>query len=314
MARRSTIELTFHEVQGTSAERAVPGGTVVDWIDRTAYACAASWARADCVTSYVGNMHFTTPVPKGRPVTVQARLVHTGTTSVHIQARVLVRRGDGSWEVVTECMMIYVAVDSEGRPTAVEPFVPSTEREVQRDVDAVRRIASRRRLEETIHSLPEGMGTSEALTLRFLADSDERYPDGKIRGGEVMRWIDQAAQICAERYCGYTVVAALTGGVRFYRPVRAGDLVEVDARLVLTAPTSLHVLVSVRSGSHWEKRPEQVAYGLPVMFAPDGEGSPRHITPWQPITDEDHAVAEKARRLREQRNALMIMPNPVAMA
>ena len=32
MARRSSIELTFREVTGTSKETTVAGGVVVDWI------------------------------------------------------------------------------------------------------------------------------------------------------------------------------------------------------------------------------------------------------------------------------------------
>lgn len=313
MARRSSIELTFQEVTGTSKETTVAGGVVVDWIDKTAYACAASWARTACLTSYVGNMHFTVPVPRDTPVTVQARVVHTGRTSVHVQTRVLIRAegGDG-WTVCTECFMIYVAVGEDGEPVPVTPFEPRTELERRRDVDASQRMVYRRQVEETIGSMPEGMGSSEALTLRFLADTEERYPDGKIRGGAVMKWIDKTAEICAERYCGYDVAAVLTGGVRFYRPITIGDLVEVDARLVLTGSKSMHVLVRVRAGGRRERHPEVVAYGLPVMVAPDGEGSARHITPWEPITDEDHAVAEKARQLRDLRNATLLTPSPIA--
>lgn len=313
MARRSSIELTFREVTGTSKETTVAGGVVVDWIDKTAYACAASWARTACRTSYVGNMHFTVPVPRDTPVTVQARVVHTGRTSVHVQTRVLIRAegGDG-WTVCTECFMIYVAVGEDGEPVPVTPFEPRTELERRRDVDAAQRMVYRRQVEETISSMPEGMGSSEALTLRFLADTEERYPDGKIRGGAVMKWIDKTAEICAERYCGYDVAAVLTGGVRFYRPITIGDLVEVDARLVLTGSKSMHVLVRVRAGDRRERHPEVVAYGLPVMVAPDGEGSARHITPWEPITDEDHAVAERARQLRDLRNATLLTPSPLA--
>ncbi|GAA3063675.1 MULTISPECIES: acyl-CoA thioesterase [Actinomycetes] len=311
MSRRSTIELTFQEVKGTSKETTVAGGVVVDWIDKTAYACAASWTRTACVTSYVGNMHFTTPVPRDTPVTVQARVVHTGRTSVHIQTRVLVQHPEQGWLVCTECYMIYVAVGDDGEAVTVAPFEPSSDLELRRSVDATQRMVYRRQVEETISSMPEDMGTSEALTLRFLADTDEKYPDGKIRGGAVMKWMDRAAEICAERYSGYDVAAVLTGGVRFYRPITTGDLVEVDARLVLTGSKSMHVLVRVRAGARWEKHPEVVAYGLPVMVAPDGAGSARHITPWQPISDEDHAIAEKARRLRDLRNATLLSPSPL---
>ena len=310
MPRRSSIELTFREVTGSSRESPVPAGVVVDWIDKTAYACAASWSRAQCVTAYVGNMHFTVPVPRERPVTVQARVVHTGRTSVHVQTRVLIQTESGDWQTCTECFMIYVAVGSDGEPLPVPAFEPKTELQRRRDVDAARRMVYRKQVEETIQSLPESFGSSEALTLRFLVSTEERYPDGKVRGGAVMKWIDQAAEICAERYCGYDVLTVLSGGVRFYRPITRGDLVEVDARMVLTGSKSIHVLVRVRAGDRWDRAPEVVAYGLPVMVAPDGAGAARRIVRWEPISEEDHEVAEKARRIRDLRNATLLTPSP----
>lgn len=312
MPRRSSIELTFREVTGSSRDTTVPAGVVVDWIDKTAYACAASWSRSQCVTAYVGNMHFTVPVPRDTPVTVQARVVHTGRASVHIQTRVLIKKESGGWQTCTECFMIYVAVGPDGEVEPVPPFEPSSELECRRDVDAARRMIYRKRVEETIQSLPKSFSSSEALTLRFLVSTEEqeRYPDGKIRGGVVMKWIDQAAEICAERYCDYDVVTVLSGGVRFYRPITIGDLVEVDARLVLTGSKSMHVLVRVRAGDRWDRNPEDVAYGLPVMVAPDGTGSARRIVRWEPISEEDHEVAEKARRIRDLRNATLLTPSP----
>lgn len=208
--------------------------------------------------------------------------------------------------------MIYVALGDDGESAQVPEFDPATELQRRRDLDATRRMSYRQQIEDEIQSLPSGSYSSEALTLRFLAETEERYPDGKIRGGAVMKWIDMAAEICAERYCGYDVASVLTGGVRFYRPITIGDLVEVDARLVLTGSKSMHVLVRVRSGSRWERDPEVVAYGIPVMVSPDGSGAARHITRWEPISDEDHLVAEKARRIRDLRNATLVTPSPHA--
>ncbi|NLS10496.1 acyl-CoA thioesterase [Nesterenkonia sp. MY13] len=311
MPRRSAIELTFREVSSTSRETTVAAGVVVDWIDKTAYACAATWSRKQCVTSYVGNMHFQVPVPRDTPVTVQARVVHTGRTSVHVQTRVLIKsEATGEWQTCTECFMVYVAIGEDGTPVPVPPLEPQTELERRRAADAARRMDYRKQIEEQIQSLPEAFAPSEALTLRFLVDTEERYPDGKVRGGAVMKWIDLAAEICAERYCRYDVATVLSGGVRFYRPITIGDLVEVDARLVLTGSKSMHVLVRVRAGDRREKKPEVVAYGLPVMVSPDGTGTARRIVRWEPMSDEDFLVADKARQIRDLRNATLLSPSP----
>ena len=57
---------------------------------------------------------------------------------------------------------------------------------------------------------------------------------GKTHGGTVMRWIDEAAYACGAGWCGGMCIAAYSGGVRFYRPIQIGHLVEVEARLLRT--------------------------------------------------------------------------------
>ena len=95
-----------------------------------------------------------------------------------------------------------------------------------------------------------------SATLRFLAAPTDVNWGGKTHGGTVMRWIDEAAYVCAVGWSGSEhCVAAYSGGVRFYKPIRIGDLVEVDARLLYTGRRSMHVSVHVRSGD--PRTPEQ---------------------------------------------------------
>ena len=61
---------------------------MLEWIDKSAYACAAAWSGHYCVTAYVGNVRFHQPLHVGDLVEVQARLIHTGTSSMHVSARV----------------------------------------------------------------------------------------------------------------------------------------------------------------------------------------------------------------------------------
>jgi acyl-CoA hydrolase len=91
-------------------------------------------------------------------------------------------------------------------------------------------------------------GTAERITLRFMAAPTDVNWGGKVHGGIVMKWIDEAAYVCASRYCGMDAVAVFSGGVRFYRPLLIGHVVEVEARLVYTGTKGMHVAVHVRSG------------------------------------------------------------------
>jgi acyl-CoA hydrolase len=63
------------------------------------------------------------------------------------------------------------------------------------------------------------------VTLRFLAEPTDVNFGGKVHGGAVMKWIDQAAYACAAGWSGQYCVTLYVGGIRFYQPVLIGSLV-----------------------------------------------------------------------------------------
>ena len=87
-------------------------------------------------------------------------------------------------------------------------------------------------------------------------------------------------------------VAIFTGGVRFYRPLRIGHLVEVEARLLHTGRTSMHVGVHVRSGdpSQGPGGLELTTYCRTIFVAIDDERLAVPCPTWVPATDEDRAL------------------------
>ena len=98
----------------------VHGGKLLEWIDKAGYACAVGWSGRYCVTVYVGDVRFTRPVAIGELVEVEAQLVHTGRTSMHIL--VSVSSADpktGEFTEATRCLTVFVAVDADGRPAPV---------------------------------------------------------------------------------------------------------------------------------------------------------------------------------------------------
>lgn len=126
----------------------VGAGRMLEWIDKSAYACAAAWSGHYCVTAYVGNVRFTRPVEVGHIVEVQSRVVHTGRTSMHIVATV--SSGDprqGELRVNTQCLLIFVAVDDDRKPTPVPTFTPQDEWERDQQERAVTLTDVRTRIE-----------------------------------------------------------------------------------------------------------------------------------------------------------------------
>lgn len=128
MPASSSITLRFlAEPSTVNFGGKVHGGTVMKWIDEAGYACATSWAKRYCVTVYVGGIRFHRPIMIGDLVEVEAKLVYTGSTSMNIDVQV--RSGDmkgGGLHTTTECLIVFVSVDSHGRPLPVEPFTPAT--------------------------------------------------------------------------------------------------------------------------------------------------------------------------------------------
>ena len=72
----------------------------------------------------------------GDLVEVEARMAFTGNTSMNISVEV--RSGDmksGQMQKTTECLIVFVSVDSHGRPIPATPFTP----ESPQDVDLAQR-------------------------------------------------------------------------------------------------------------------------------------------------------------------------------
>src|SRR5512132_2306395 len=94
-------ELTFRflaEPTDVNYGGKVHGGVVMKWIDQTAYAAALGWSGRYCVTVAVAGIRFVAPIRIGDLVGVSAKLVYTGTSSMHFAVDVSARdpRQDGA--------------------------------------------------------------------------------------------------------------------------------------------------------------------------------------------------------------------------
>jgi 4-hydroxybenzoyl-CoA thioesterase len=283
----------------------VGGGRVLEWIDKAGYAAAAGWSGTYSVTAYVGNVRFTRPVEVGDLVEATARVIHTGTTSMHILVTVSAGNPrEGDLRPTTDCIMVFVAVDEHGKPTPVPQLVPETDDDREWQESAVKRIALRTEIATAMAAQTySDAGTAPRVVLRFLAAPTDVNWGGKVHGGIVMRWIDEAAHVLATRWTGSASnVAVYAGGVRFYRPLRIGHLVEVEARLLLTGTSSMHISVHVRSGDPATGELELTTHSLIVFVPLDAEGNAVAARPWTPVSDEDVALRDHARLLVEMRN------------
>lgn len=107
----------------------VHGGMVMKWIDQTGYACAVGWSGAYCVTAAVGGIQFVQPILIGNLVSVHAKLIHTGKSSMHFSVDVRARELEsGKERLATSCVIVFVALDGpDGKPAAVPEWQPKDE-------------------------------------------------------------------------------------------------------------------------------------------------------------------------------------------
>ena len=145
-------------------------------------------------------------------------------------------------------------------------------------------------------------GQQRELTMRFLAEPADVNYGGKVHGGVVMKWIDQAGYAAAVGWSGTYSVTVAVGGIRFVAPIRISDLVTVRTKLVHTGSSSMHfaVEVSARDPMHDPAETRLCTHCVIVFVALDGvEGKPTPVPSWQPSSADDRQMAEYALKVME---------------
>lgn len=138
----------------------VHGGNVMKWIDHAGYTCAANWSSSYCVTAYVGGIRFLKPINVGDLVELKAELMHTGRTSMHISVSVHARNPrDSDRRFTTHCILVFVAVDDAGQPTAIERFVPQSEHQQHLNDYALHMIDLRQQMQNEAQAFLDGFAT-----------------------------------------------------------------------------------------------------------------------------------------------------------
>jgi len=142
------------------------------------------------------------------------------------------------------------------------------------------------------------------VTLRFLAEPGDVNFGGKVHGGAVMKWIDQAGYACAVSWSGHYCVTVYVGGIRFLHPIMIGHLVEVTARVIHTGRTSMHIALQVRAGDPRVGELTETTHCTMVFVAVSSTGASVPVHRWVPETAEDKALEAYAIKQMELRHAM----------
>ena len=150
---------------------------------------------------------------------------------------------------------------------------------------------------------------SRDITLRFLAEPTDVNFGGKVHGGAVMKWIDQAGYACAVGWSGFYCVTVYIGGIRFYKPIFIGQIVEVKAMVVHTGNSSMHIAIDVSATEAKTGARKRTTRCLIVFVAVDGAGDTVTVPSWKPETEDDKRFEQYAihmAALRKQQEAELL--------
>jgi acyl-CoA hydrolase len=152
------------------------------------------------------------------------------------------------------------------------------------------------------------MTTSNKITFQFISEPTDVNFGGKVHGGIVMKWIDQTAYTCARSWAENYCVTVYVGGIRFFKPISIGEVIKINAYVIYTGTTSIHIGVDVYSRDFKEQQFEKKTHCVIVFVSVDEGGNPIPVKKWIPQTESEkqlQAYAKKLVDLREQINTEM---------
>lgn len=144
------------------------------------------------------------------------------------------------------------------------------------------------------------------VTLRFLAEPGDVNFGGKVHGGSVMKWIDQAGYTCAAGWTGTYCVTVYLGGLHFLGPIFVGELVELKALVIRTGRSSLDIAVDVYAGDPKTGVRRRTGHCVIVFVGLNAEGRATPVPPWKPSSELDLALEAYATRLSALRKQMDI--------
>ena len=124
---------------------------------------------------------------------------------------------------------------------------------------------------------------------------------GNVHGGVIMKLIDMAGGIVAQRHARTNVVTASVDRLDFLHPVYIGDVLSLRTSINLVGRTSMEVGVRVESENPLTGEIRHTASAFLTYVALDKSGKPVEVPPLILETDEEKRRNEDAQARREAR-------------
>lgn len=145
---------------------------------------------------------------------------------------------------------------------------------------------------------------TNSITFQFISEPQDVNFGGNVHGGVVMKWIDQAGYACASAWASNYCVTVYVGGIRFYQSIKIGDIVKIDAKIIYTGSTSMHISIDVSARNVKEEKFEKKTHCIIVFVAVDDKGNKVPIPKWIPQTELDKKLEAYAISLMDLRTSI----------
>jgi uncharacterized protein (TIGR00369 family) len=148
----------------------------------------------------------------------------------------------------------------------------------------------------------QGKRTSETSVIMVQPMSpQDANQAGNVQGGVIMKMIDQAGAIVAQRHTRTNIVTASVDRIDFLHPVYVGDVLSLKASLNLVGRTSMEVGVRVEAENPLTGEIRHTASAFLTYVALDKSRKPMEVPPLIIETDDEKRRNEHARARREAR-------------
>jgi acyl-CoA hydrolase len=131
---------------------------------------------------------------------------------------------------------------------------------------------------------------------------NDTNPINNLMGGNLMRWMDIAAGICAGKHCEKYVVTVSVDSVSFQKPIPLGDVITIECVVTRAFSTSVEVYVEVFSSDikGGNSRRCNDAYFTFVAVEDDSK-KPCAVPEVLPLTSEEQKRFDEALLRRQMR-------------
>jgi len=124
---------------------------------------------------------------------------------------------------------------------------------------------------------------------------------GNLLGGKLMHLVDVAGAMAAQRHSNKIVVTAAIDSVEFKRPVKAGEIVTLKAKVTWVGRTSMEVAVEVFSENYMTAERQFTNKAYLTFVAVDQQSKPAEVCGLLVETEEEKVEYEAAAKRRCER-------------